>query len=656
MLGVDADRLQLKARLNYSIERTGVFEIHMNFPEPWKIESIGPRNLVDDHQLKGSGGDRVLSILLRAEKTGTIELELEAEAQRETTESPVEFILPLADANNLQLYQGQLIILLPEHLRAEVKELAQFQAIALKQASTFTAIPSLSAAMAFEFRAIDRKESAGVTLSIAEKPPQISAIVHRLVNIQRGSIEQEALINYRIRYAPVDTFYLKVSEELADAALQITGKNIKEKPRIDALPLDQIEQPSEVSEPNWAYYKVVLQSKVTGNYRLRVKTRRSFQAGEVQKATTVKVEPILAAGKLSDQSGHIAIAKADTFAIGEPKTKNLIAADPGSAVDLPQQSHRRIASLAFKYNTPGFELSFPVVTQKEAKVFTTIVTVAVIEQVLTSDGILNTHATYLLKTGKGDRLPIVLPPEAKLTAVLLNGEEVPIELSVNQDERIVRLPPSAGQVTNFVLEISYGLEDAKASQLAAPMLDEEIPVQQTLWRLWIPRDYLLLKHSKTFSKLYPGQAENMLSRMQRPVTFKLAGQGKAFDFLRQGQPGELSVLILGQEVFAVIVWLLIIVAGALMLKLNGFQRVLIILVAGLIGGMLHLSSPMLVDHLIDIGSFAVMLVALLWIAQWLFLRLPAIRKSLASKNKAKEPTSQESSKAESQQNNKKDKE
>ncbi|MHC4215102.1 MAG: hypothetical protein ACYSWP_17210, partial [Planctomycetota bacterium] len=339
MLGVDTDRLQLKGRLNYSIERTGVFEIHMNFPEPWKIGSIGPRNLVDDHQLKGSGGDRVLSILLRAEKTGEIQLELEAEAQRETTESPVEFVLPLGDANNLQLYQGQLIILLPEQLRAEVKDLRQFQAIALKQASTFTSIPSLSAAMAFEFRAIDRKEAAGVTFSIAEKPPQISAIVHRLVNIQRGSIEQEALIDYNIRYAPVDTFYLKVSEE-------------------------------EVAEPNWAYYKVVLQSKVTGNYRLSVKTRRSFQAGEAQQATGVKVEPILAAGKLSDQSGHIAIAKADTFAIGEPKIKNLIAADPGSALDLPQQSHRKIASLAFKYNTPGFELSFPVVTQKEAKVFT----------------------------------------------------------------------------------------------------------------------------------------------------------------------------------------------------------------------------------------------------------------------------------------------
>jgi large-conductance mechanosensitive channel len=84
--------------------------------------------------------------------------------------------------------------------------------------------------------------------------------------------------------------------------------------------------------------------------------------------------------------------------------------------------------------------------------------------------------------------------------------------------------------------------------------------------------------------------------------------------------------------------------------------VLIILVAGLICGLLHLSSPMLVDHLVDFGSFAVMLVALLWIAQWLFLRLPAIRSALASKTKTKEPTSQESSKAEPQQNNKKDKE
>ena len=57
-----------------------------------------------------------------------------------------------------------------------------------------------------------------------------------------------------------------------------------------------------------------------------------------------------------------------------------------------------------------------------------------------------------------------------------------------------------------------------------------------------------------------------------------------------------------------------------------------------------------------IGCFAVMLVGLLWIGQWVFLRLPAIREVLVSKKKAKEPTSQESGKSEPQQNNKKDKE
>ena len=111
-------------------------------------------------------------------------------------------------------------------------------------------------------------------------------------------------MNYLIRYAPVDTFYLKMPAELADSGVQITGANIKEKPRIDKLPTDQLEKDEKPAEDNtaWAYYKIVLQSKVTGSYQCRVHTRRSFQAGHAGQATTVKVEPILAAGKLSDQS------------------------------------------------------------------------------------------------------------------------------------------------------------------------------------------------------------------------------------------------------------------------------------------------------------------------------------------------------------------
>ncbi|TKJ39502.1 MAG: hypothetical protein CEE38_01885 [Planctomycetes bacterium B3_Pla] len=631
MLGVDSDRLELHGRLRYKVERTGVFELNMNLPEPWEIETVGPEELVDDYQLKGEGQTRTLHILLRREKIGVFELRLTARAERTEPQGLVDFALPLADANDLQSYQGQLMLLLADHLRAEVQDLRQLQAMPLRQAERWTNVPGLSPVMAFEFRAIDRRQSGGAAFKVDVKPVQVSATVHRLVNIQPGSIEQEAVVQYRIRYAPLDTFYLKMPVELADSEVQITGSNIKEKPRIDELPIDQrvdVNDPN-TEDVNWAYFKIVLQSNVTGNYQLKVHSRRSFGAGRTGQVVTVEAEPILAAGRLSDQNGHIAVAKADTFAIGEPVIENLIPADAGSSADLPYAAHRRIATLAFKYNAPPFELSLPVALQKEATVFTTIVSGAIIEQVFARDGVLNTHAIYLLVTSQGDRLPITLPSEAQLSAVLLNGNEAPVEKGVSSDELIVRLPPSAGQVSRFVLEISYGLKNVSASNLAAPALPEEIPIQQTLWRLWIPKDYYLLWHERVFSAISPGWCHNILQRLSKdqPIQaeFKLPGQGKNFNFIRQGAPGRLSIVAARKEIVAVVVWILIVAAGALMLRLRGFHRVLIVLAAAFVVAIVHLFTPLLVDRIVSVGWFAAFLVLLLWIAHWGFIKLPKLR-------------------------------
>jgi hypothetical protein len=423
-------------------------------------------------------------------------------------------------------------------------------------------------------------------------------------------------------------------QALADAGVQITGSNIKEKPRIEQLPPDQRTdgEPTDAEAVEWAYYKIVLQSKHLGDYRLSVRHRRSFQPGQLGQPTAVDVGPILAAGKLSDQYGHIAIAKAEMLAVGEPQVTNLMSADPGSAADLPWDDHRSVASLAFKYNAPPFELSLPIVLQKEALVFTTIVTGVVVEQVWARDGVLNTHAAFMLQTGKGDRLPVTLPDGAELTAVLLNGNEAPVEMGLDQNQRIVRLPHSAGQVSKFVLEISYGLRDVAPSGLTAPALEQEIPVQQSLWRLWIPRSHYLLGHNRVFARLGRRSADEMrriLARGQPSgVEFKLSDQGKVFDFVRQGPPGSLGVIVAGKEAFSIVVWGLVIVAGVVMLRLGGYHRILIVSAGLILAAVANLYLPLMIQHLVRTGVFAAVVVVLLWVGQWLFLRLPKIRQAL----------------------------
>ncbi len=656
MLGADSDKLYLQARINYRIERTGVFQLEMDFPEPWKISQVAPAGIVDDHQLKGAGDSRKLSILLKKEQTGSFDIDISAERNRADAQAEIDFRLPLAGAEHVQLYQGQLILLLAEQLRAEIGELGQLSPISLNQTKLWTQMKGLSPAMAFEFKAVDRQKPAGARFRIAVKPAQVSATVDRLVDIQPGSIAQEARINYQVRYAPVDTFYVKMPVSLTESRVDITGANIKEKPRIDALPADQVmpdaDAGAEADKTEWAYYKIVLQSKVSGHYTLRVRVRSGSNLAKEGQRADIVVPPILAAGKLSDQNGRIAVAKGATLAIGEPVSVGLIPADPGSEVDLPFKPHRDKAVLAFKHHGPSFALTLPVVVQKEATVFTTIVDGAIIEQILARDGMCRTHATYVLATSQGDRLSITLPQGAELTAVLLNGAEAQVERGMNADERIVRLPPSAGQVSRFVLEVAYGLKGAKASRLKAPALSPDIPVQQTLWRLWIPQDYLVLGHDRVFSMAQPWQRNNLINRLGRKqsvaIDFKLSGQGKPVDFLRQGFSDKLSVCAARKGVFCVLVWLVIAAAGAAMLKLSGLLRIVIVLAVILLGGIAELWQPLFVTNLMSTGCFAAVLVLVLWVGQWGLVKIPKLRtrlierKQLAAETAAEEAPPQAS--------------
>ncbi len=635
-LGIRADRLELQGLLNYTVERAGVFELTMGLPEPWEVVSLGPNSLVDDFRLAGEGPDRKLKVLLRKELLGTFQLNLLARAPRSTIDQPVNFVLPQADRSGLKLYAGELILRVAEQLRVEVDRLDQFQSLPLSKATQWRRKGGLTPVMAFEFRSIDPARSAGASFKVAVKPTQISAVVHRLVNIQPGSIEQETVIRYQVRYAPVDTLYLKMPASLAETVVQIVGDpdsgkpRIKEKPRIDSLPKDQQESPAE-GEPGakieWAYFKVVLQSPVIGDYQVKVTTRESFRSDLAGGSRKVTVAPILAAGSLTDQSGQIAIAKADTLAVIDPATKNLIPADPSSPEDLPYGPHRKIASLAFKYSAPPFELSFAVLTQKEAAVFTTMVTGAIIDQELAPDGMLRTRAIYLLKTARGDRLPITLPDDATPYAFLLNGKEEPMEEGASKGQLIVRLPPSAGQVATFVLEVGYSVRRT-GSALAVPKLPDDIPVQQTLWRVRLPEDDYVLGYDRHFSRVTPGQWRRAAGAMQQgqpvSVTVEPANGERVWHFVRLGT-GKLSIVLVDRKWFLLAVWVVVLGAGVAMLKLGWFHRVLVVLAVGVVGMFIALFAPLFIQRVSRgyAAGPAGLVVLLLWLAHWLAVQVPA---------------------------------
>jgi len=636
-LDVDSDVLTLQGRLTYQIERSGVFELAINLPEPWEVLSVGPADLVDDHRLTGQGAGRMLNVLLKKERTGAICLQLRARAPRDAPDAPVDFVLPAAEAKNLKLYSGRLLLHLAERLRAEVDRLDQLQPLPLGSPQGWQSLFGFAPSMAFQFQAIDRAKPAGARFRVAVKPTQISAVVHQLVDIKPGSVDQEAVVQYLVRYAPVDTFYLKMPAEMADADVQITADpdsakpRIKEKPRLAALPADQL--PAEAAtrpagaapEPKWAWFKIVLQSPVMGGYQVKVTSRTPFRPDESGQAATVVVHPVLAAGRLSDQSGHVAVAKADTLAVLAPESTNLIPADPGSSEDLPYAPHSQSALLAFKWNAPPFSLSLPVIVQKEAAVFTTMVTGAIIDQKLGHGGVSRTRVVYLIATSRGDRFPIDLPAGATPYQFLVNGTEAAVIPGARPEQRIVRLPPSAGQVSRAVVEVVYGVEGG-SGQLAVPTLPKGIPFQQTLWRVWVPRDDVILHHDRSFSPITSFEANRTLAQLGQgwpvAVSFDREGQGEVWNFTRPGAPGKLSLLRMPRRWFYIPVWVIVVAAGVAMLKLSWFRRALVVLGVVLAALVAQLFLPLLVSRLGLAAAPAAGLVVLLWGAHWLFVQMP----------------------------------
>jgi len=637
LLGVKKDNLNLYGKLHYSVDRAGIFSVSMKLPEPWEITSLGPNNIVHDYELTGKGADRTVNITLKRELTGNFSLDLMARTSRDAPDGDVKFTLPQPDAKNLHNYSGQLVLHLADSLLAEVSQVEQLQSIPVRSASNLKPMAGLSPTMAFEFRAVDRAKPAGASFKISVKPAQVSAVVHRLVDIQDGSVQHEAVVAYNIRYAPVDTFYVKMPAALAAEGVDISGANIKEKP---LLPPDQHpkaggdakDDDKTADDIKWAYYKVALQSPVSGAYHLSIKWRKSYKVGGDGGTATIDMPQVLAAGELSDQSGYIAVRKAATLAVGTAEMEDLVFGDPSSAADLPWPAHRRNAIMALRHSAAKYELNLPVRMQKEADVYTTIANAVIMEQTLARDGTLNGRMICLLSTSRGDRLTVTMPAGAKVYPFMLNGREVAVE-SPSTDVRVVQLPHSAGQVARSVLEITYGLDadiGAVNRKLPAPSLPSEVPVQRTFWRVYVPDDHVVLGYDRNFAREKSRSIQSLFGHVStghKQQLGKFPTQGKLWGFARLGAVNEFSITLIKREVFVGILWAAILLIGIVLLKFSGFARAVVSLVVVTVAAGADQLNPLLVTNAFKSGGFACAIVLLLWVAHWVFFSLLRKRKN-----------------------------
>ena len=305
---------------------------------------------------------------------------------------------------------------------------------------------------------------------------------------------------------------------------------------------------------------------------------------------------------------------------------NLQPADPSSSQDVAYAPHRKDAVQAFRSDKPPFQLSLPVVLQKEAEVFTAIINATIHEQAIARDGALNGRSIFLISTNRGDRLKINFPEESRIYSFFLDGDEIQVESADSANARIIRLPPSAGQVSKVVLETTYGLDDASTRELFAPSLPEGVPVQRTWWRLWVPEDHQLLSYDRNFER--PQYGENLkgiFNETSSSHPFHASSfepRGTLFQFEKQGKAAVLQLGLHRKETVAIIVWLLVIVIGVALMKLGYFERFRVALGILALVAIWYLYQPLFSEAIVRHAAGPAVLILLLWSAQLVFWTFP----------------------------------
>jgi hypothetical protein len=158
----------------------------------------------------------------------------------------------------------------------------------------------------------------------------------------------------------------------------------------------------------------------------------------------------------------------------------------------------------------------------------------------------------------------------------------------------------------------------------------------------MPDEWYLLGHDRMFSKLSNSSGDQMINihrgKYGSNVGFKLPGQGSLITFSRQGSADSLSLVTMGKELFTIIVWVAIILAGVVMCGLSGYIRVVIVVSAALGLGVLNLFMPLLIEQLAATGEYAVYLVGVLWIGHWVFNKMPRVFKRVKLREKSGKKT------------------
>ena len=454
-LDISDERLVLTSRLEMTVTRAGIFDLRLDLPEAFDIESLTGEDISHWDEVKEGGhgvivhfqkqamGKRTVNIVM-----GRMEKGIEAQIR-----------VPRIGVRDAVKHVGTLAVSGERGVRFLTAEKDGVSEVHPKELGI--AQPGYLA-----FRLL--RPDWSISLKTETLAPVVRAETLLRVDVSEGMIRGHGKLQYKIDQAGVKTFRLKAPAP--GVSLAVSGRNVAKVTETDKKA---------------GLWEVELQGKVENRYSLDV----DYQQPCEPSAGTLRILPIQTVGTEA-QKGYVVVFTSGRLQVkAENVPETLHPADARSIPATFGAGDLSDAILCYQTAQPDFGLDLSVVRHAVAEVLPARVRSVGLTSVVSDDGQMVTRVDLKLNVGTLRFLEVTLPPGAQVWSVFVNdAASVPLK-----DRGTVMVPLESARVTgDATVELTYagvaGSATAFGSErIVGPRFN--IPLADLQWDFYVPPNY-----------------------------------------------------------------------------------------------------------------------------------------------------------------------
>jgi len=488
ILGREEDRWS--GWVDYKIEKAGLFKLRLQVPGRWTVVSAGDSRTVEDFQsVENSDGTKTVTVNLKSKALGSFRLPFAFSARGSA--SPGEKNLSAPAVLDSREDRGLFGISAPKAFSVTTVERTKVTSADVDELLRSGLLNKVGPDSGMPLTYGYREPGGSVKVRLEAKKTEIDVLAQHLVEITDGGINLTHILDYEIRYAPVESVKFSAPSSL-DSVLKVESKEKKEVRRIS-------------TNGGTTTWEIALQAAKVGSVTLTITHSAELKALEAGTPFPFAV-PLVRPADVGELNGFVAVRKEGTLEISA-RASEMESIDAG---DLPDKLRRGQIYAAFRYFAAEPSLNLTLTRYEYQRLATTIVNLLHLKSVLSEERRLKTEAVFMVQNTDRQFLEISFPEGVKIFSVSVAGKpQKPRQRKADARTRLIQIPASAGRAGTFPVVVVYeerlsekALGTLGQVSLRTPEVLGDVPVAKVELELFLSPDFAYLSWAGTLKPAF----------------------------------------------------------------------------------------------------------------------------------------------------------